>query len=36
MTAGVFADAARAEIDRYRAVYPGFPSHIDVRDDVSG
>ncbi len=35
VTAGVFADAARAEIDLYRAVYPGFPSHIDVRDDVS-
>ncbi len=35
VTAGVFADAARAEIDRYRAVYPDFPSHIDVRDDIS-
>ena len=35
VTAGVFADAARAEIDRYRAVYPDFPSHVDVRDDVS-
>ena len=35
VTAGVFADAARAEIDRYRAVYPDFPSYVDVRDDVS-
>ena len=35
VTAGVFADEARAECDRYRAVYPDFPSHIDVRDDVS-
>lgn len=35
VTAGVFADAARAECDRYRAVYPGFPSNIEVRDDVS-
>ena len=35
VTAGVFADAARAEIDRYRAVYPDFPSHIEVRDDIS-
>ena len=35
VTAGVFADAARTEIDRYRAVYPEFPSHVEVRDDVS-
>jgi uncharacterized protein (TIGR02421 family) len=35
VTAGVFAEAARAECDRYRVVYPDFPSHIDVRDDVS-
>ncbi len=35
VTAGVFADAARAECDRYRAVYPEFPSHVDVRDDIS-
>jgi uncharacterized protein (TIGR02421 family) len=35
VTAGAFAEAARAEIDRYRAVYPDFPVHIDVRDDVS-
>lgn len=35
VTAGVFADAARAECDRYRAVYPDFPSPIEVRDDVS-
>lgn len=35
VTAGVFAEAARAELDRYRAVYPDFPAHIEVRDDVS-
>jgi uncharacterized protein (TIGR02421 family) len=35
VTAGVFADAARAECDRYRAVYPDFPSHIEMRDDIS-
>lgn len=35
VTAGAFAEAARAEIDRYRAVYPDFPVHIDVRDDIS-
>ena len=35
VTAGAFADAARAECDRYRAVYPEFPSHVEVRDDVS-
>lgn len=35
VTAGAFADAARAECDRYRAVYPGFPVAVEVRDDVS-
>jgi uncharacterized protein (TIGR02421 family) len=35
VTAGAFAEAARAEFDRYRAVYPDFPVHIEVRDDVS-
>lgn len=35
VTAGVFADAARAECDRYRDVYRDFPSNIEVRDDVS-
>lgn len=35
VTAGVFADAARAEFERYRAAYPDFPAHLDVRDDVS-
>ena len=35
VTAGAFAEAARAEIDRYRAVYPDFPVHVDVRDDIS-
>jgi uncharacterized protein (TIGR02421 family) len=35
ITAGAFAEAARAELDRYRAVYPDFPTHIDVRADVS-
>jgi len=35
VTAGVFAEAARAEVERYRAVYPEFPSHVEVRDDIS-
>ena len=35
VTAGVFAEAARAEFDRYRAVYRDFPSHIEVRNDIS-
>lgn len=35
VTAGAFADAAREEFDRYRARYPEFPSHIEVRDDIS-
>jgi uncharacterized protein (TIGR02421 family) len=36
VSAGAFAEAARAEFDRYRARYPGFPAHIEVRDDISG
>jgi uncharacterized protein (TIGR02421 family) len=35
VTAGAFAEAARAEFDRYRAVHPDFPCHLEVRDDVS-
>ena len=35
VTAGAFAEAARAEFDRYRAVYPGFPAQIEVRHDIS-
>jgi uncharacterized protein (TIGR02421 family) len=35
VTAGAFAEAARAEFDRYRAVYPDFPVEIEVRDDIS-
>ena len=35
VTAGAFAQAARAEVDRYRAAYPDFPSRVEVRDDVS-
>jgi uncharacterized protein (TIGR02421 family) len=35
ITAGAFAEAARAELDRYRAAYPDFPSDLEVRDDVS-
>ena len=35
VTAGAFAEAARAEFDRYRAVYRDFPVHIEVRDDIS-
>jgi uncharacterized protein (TIGR02421 family) len=35
VTAGAFAEAARAEFDRYRAVYPDFPAHVEVRGDIS-
>jgi uncharacterized protein (TIGR02421 family) len=35
VTAGAFADAARAEFERYRALYPDFPVQIEVRDDVA-
>ncbi|MBB4740326.1 uncharacterized protein (TIGR02421 family) [Actinoplanes octamycinicus] len=35
VTAGAFAEAARGEFERYRAVYPDFPVHVDVRDDIS-
>lgn len=35
VTAGAFADAARAEFDRYRAMYPEFPAHLEVREDIS-
>jgi hypothetical protein len=35
VTAGAFAEAARAEFDRYRAVYPDFPAHLEVREDIS-
>jgi uncharacterized protein (TIGR02421 family) len=35
VTASAFADAARAELERYRAAYPDFPVHLDVRDDIS-
>jgi uncharacterized protein (TIGR02421 family) len=35
VTAAAFADAAREEMDRYRAVYPEFPVRIEVREDVS-
>ena len=35
VTAGAFAEAARAEFDRYLAVYLDFPAHIEVRDDIS-
>jgi uncharacterized protein (TIGR02421 family) len=35
VTAGVFAEAARSEVDRYRAAYPDFPSNVEVRDDIS-
>ena len=34
VTAGAFAEAARAEFDRYRAAYLDFPVLIEVRDDV--
>jgi uncharacterized protein (TIGR02421 family) len=35
VTAGAFAEAVRAEFDRYRAMYPDFPADFEVRDDVS-
>lgn len=35
VTAGAFADAARQELERYRAAHPGFPIRLEVRDDVS-
>jgi uncharacterized protein (TIGR02421 family) len=35
VTASAFADAARAEMDRYREEYPDFPANLDVRADVS-
>jgi uncharacterized protein (TIGR02421 family) len=35
VTAGVFAEAARVEFDRYRAVYSDFPADIEVREDIS-
>ena len=35
VTAGAFAEAARAEFDRYRATYPDFPVAYEVRDDVA-
>lgn len=35
VTAGAFAEAARAEFDRYRSVYPGFPANLELRDDVA-
>ena len=35
VTAGVFAEAARAECDWYRARYPEFPARVEVREDIS-
>lgn len=35
VTAGAFAEAAREEFERYRAVHPDFPVNLDVREDVS-
>ncbi len=35
VTAGAFADAARAEMARYREVYPEFPANLEVRADVA-
>lgn len=35
VTAGAFAAAAREELDRYRAAYPGFPAEVEVRADVA-
>ncbi|KRB48446.1 hypothetical protein ASD90_05125 [Terrabacter sp. Root181] len=35
VTAGAFAEAARAEFHRYGAQYPGFPVNVQVREDIS-
>lgn len=35
VSAGAFADAARAELHRYRAAHPGFPVEVEVREDIS-
>lgn len=35
VTAGVFAEAAREEFERYREAYPDFPVSYQVREDVS-
>jgi uncharacterized protein (TIGR02421 family) len=35
VTAGAFAEAAEAEFERYRAIYPQFPVRVEVRDDIS-
>lgn len=35
VTAGGFAEAARAEFERYRQAYPDFPVRLEVREDVS-
>jgi uncharacterized protein (TIGR02421 family) len=35
VTAGAFAEAARAEFERYRARCSDFPSHVEVREDIS-
>jgi uncharacterized protein (TIGR02421 family) len=35
ITAAGFAEAARAEFERYRAMYPDLPAHVEVRDDIS-
>jgi uncharacterized protein (TIGR02421 family) len=35
VTAGAFAEAAKAEFEAYQGRYPDFPVHIDVRGDIS-
>jgi uncharacterized protein (TIGR02421 family) len=35
VTAGAFAQAAQEEFERYQAVYPDFPTAVEVRADVS-
>nr|WP_241248677.1 tyrosine/phenylalanine carboxypeptidase domain-containing protein [Nocardioides sp. KC13] len=35
VTSGAFADAARDELEHYRAAYPEFPVEVEVREDVS-
>lgn len=35
ITAAAFADAARAELESYQSMFPGFPVAVEVRDDVA-
>lgn len=35
VTATAFAEEAEAELERYRRAYEGFPSELEIREDVS-